>query len=219
MGKGGKRKRKGELCSDLAQADHSPLWLLLVQKFALGKLSASEVQQLADAAVKSGSTASNLESLAALGAHGNSKQNCHRDLVKKYFTNLATPAARPTPCTLQSRNAEGELVARAVEVPVYLPHEWVQSLENQDLLEAVTAGSAAIKDFWKGQADLGLLDTPFWNSFDWETELPIPWNLHGDGAPYSEVDSLKAISIRCPLSNLQVEQSQLLLAALPKHPS
>ena len=219
MGKCGKRKRKEQPCLDLSQADHSPLWLLLVQKFAVGKLSASEVQQLADAAVKSGSTASGLASLAALGAHGNSKQNCHRDLVKRHLANLVTPAARPTSCTLQSRNAEGELAARPVEVPVYLPHEWVQSLEKQDLLEAVTADSAAIKDFWKGQADLGLLDTPFWNSFDWETELPIPWNLHGDGAPYSEVDSLKAISIRCPLSNLQVEQSQLLLAALPKHPS
>ena len=212
----GKRKRQQEPGLDLSEGEHSSLWLLLMQKFSLGKLSASEVQRFAEAAIKSGCTAPDLESLAAIGAHGNSKQNCHRDLVKKYFQNLVTPTTSTTKCTLQSRNADGELAATTVEVPVLLPHEWVRSLEKQDLLEEITAHSDAIRTFWQQQADLGLLDSPFWNSFDWESELPIPWNLHGDGAPYSEVDSIKVISMRCPLSKLQVEQSQLLLAALPK---
>ena len=60
-----------------------------------------------------------------------------------------------------------------------------------------------------------MLDSSFFD-FDWENELPIPWNLHGDGAPFTEVDSLKVVSMRCPLSSLDVEHSQLMLAAVPK---
>ena len=60
-----------------------------------------------------------------------------------------------------------------------------------------------------------MLDSSFFD-FDWENELPIPWNLHGDGAPFTEVDSLKVVSVRCPLSSLDVEHSQLMLAAVPK---
>ena len=45
---------------------------------------------------------------------------------------------------------------------------------------------------------------------------PIPWLLHGDGAPFSEVDSLMVLSMRCAISHHSIKVSQLLLAALPK---
>lgn len=83
------------------------------------------------------------------------------------------------------------------------------------MLEAMTADTAALHTFWKEQEKLGGLPA-FFKSFDWETELPIPWNLHGDAAPYTEVDSLKVVSMRCPLSSRAVEHSQLCLAVLPK---
>lgn len=86
---------------------------------------------------------------------------------------------------------------------------------RSNMLEAICADTAALQAFWKQQKHLGMLDSSCFD-FDWENELPVPWNLHGDAAPFTEVDSLKVISMRCPLSSLEVEHSQLMLAALPK---
>ena len=63
----------------------SPLAILLLHKFAWGRLAASEVQQYADTAVKSGATGADLLTLQKLGGHGSSKNNCHRDLVRAFF--------------------------------------------------------------------------------------------------------------------------------------
>ena len=46
------------------------LWCLLMKKFAIGKLSAVEVQQLAAAAVKSGATSAEMRELQSLGSMG-----------------------------------------------------------------------------------------------------------------------------------------------------
>ena len=86
---------------------------------------------------------------------------------------------------------------------------------RSNMLEAICADTAALQAFWKQQKHLGMLDSSCFD-FDWENELPVPWNLHGDAAPFTEVDSLKVVSMRCPLSSLEVEHSQLMLAALPK---
>ena len=37
------------------------------------------------------------------------------------------------------------------------------------------------------------------------------------GPPYSEIDSLRVISMRCMLSDVSVQHSQLLLASVPKY--
>ena len=95
-------------------------------------------------------------------------------------------------------------------------HCFQLSCLRNGLLESVSAGQEALTAFWKKQKKLGLLDTPFWRSFRWQDELPIPWAVHGDGAPYSELDTLKVVSMRCLLTNVQVEHSQLLLACSPK---
>ena len=66
----------------------SPLAILLLHKFAWGRLAASEVQQFADTAVKSGATGDDLLTLQRLGGHGSSKNNCHRDLVRGWHQSL-----------------------------------------------------------------------------------------------------------------------------------
>ena len=58
------------------------LWLLLLQKFAIGKLSACEVQELAMAANKSGATCGFLVKLGSIGSMGQVPGNCHRDLCR-----------------------------------------------------------------------------------------------------------------------------------------
>ena len=131
MRSSGKRKAASSLDEvDAWKEEHSPLWLLLLQNFSLGKLSAADVQALANAACLSGSNATDLLGLAALGAHGNSSQNCHRDLVRKHFSNLASPLPTEVKCNLQCRNADGLLAAAALSVPVLLPHQWVQALDE-----------------------------------------------------------------------------------------
>ena len=45
---------------------------------------------------------------------------------------------------------------------------------------------------------------------------PVPWLLHGDGAPFSEIDSVTVISMRCAISGVTIKLSQLLLTCLPK---
>jgi hypothetical protein len=80
----------------------SALWLLLMSKYALGKLTALDVQQIADAAHKSGACAADLVTLAGLGARGNSPQNAQRDLERAFFKNPATPTPTLVPTTLRA---------------------------------------------------------------------------------------------------------------------
>ena len=125
-----KRRKKSDAGQGLLEEPHSPLWLLLLQKFALGKLSATEVQALASAACLSGCTARDLHGLAALGGHGNSPQNCHRDLTRLHFGALASPEPSKVTTLLSCRNADGLLGEVAQEVPLLLPHHWVQALDE-----------------------------------------------------------------------------------------
>ena len=67
---------------------HSSLAILFLHKVAWRRLAASEVQQFADTAVKSGATG---DDLLRLGGHGSSKNNCHRDLVRAFFRNMLAP--------------------------------------------------------------------------------------------------------------------------------
>ena len=118
-----KRKRMSEGTSI------SPLGLMLLQDFAAGKLSATKVQAFAHAATKSGpshqvgwlsyfmcffgigniaygsgSQSHDLDVLAAVGAYGNSDQNCHRDLMKQFFHDLRAPSPTMVECPVYVRD-------------------------------------------------------------------------------------------------------------------
>lgn len=125
MAMASKKRQKSKSGHDPLQEEHSPLWLLLLQKFALGNLSAAEVETLANAACLSGCSASDLQGLAGLGGHGNSLQN--RDFAKLLFANLASPQPSKVTTQLSCRNADGLL---GQEVPLLLPRHWVQALDE-----------------------------------------------------------------------------------------
>ncbi|CAK9083768.1 Uncharacterized protein SCF082_LOCUS39746 [Durusdinium trenchii] len=150
-----------------------PLWVLLVQKFALGTISAIELQHLADAAVKSGASTPEMLQLQGLGAMGQQSGNVHRDLLRKCFTHLQAPAPYKLTCQMAMK---------------------VDCEKNPQMTQQL----------WRS------LD------FDRPESLPIPWCLHGDGAPFTETDSIEVISFRCLLTSMPVGDSQLLLAAIPK---
>ena len=64
-------------------ADPCPLWCVLLKKFAMGKMSAVEVQEMAAAAVKSGANSAEMLELEALGSYGSKPGNCNRDMLRK----------------------------------------------------------------------------------------------------------------------------------------
>ncbi|CAE7809027.1 unnamed protein product [Symbiodinium sp. CCMP2592] len=200
---------------------HSPLFLMLVRHFALGKLSASEIQEFADCAVKSGSSAADLLKLQALGAHGESPQNCHRDISRWIFKNMCSPESTSirTPVLVRELNGEKKMMEK--DIPVNLPHAWIDQLSEHGFLETVMAPEAEIRKFWSKQLwkenPQFRQDTKYWKAIDFQAEAPIPLVLHGDAAPYSETDPTMAISMRCMVSNVSVQFSQLMLVNMPKN--
>ena len=72
------------------------LGLLLLRKFAVGKLSAIEVQEIAQAAWQSGLESPDIQELRGLGAMGHQAGNCHRDLLRKFFRGLTSPSGFKT---------------------------------------------------------------------------------------------------------------------------
>jgi hypothetical protein len=85
------------------------LWVLLLRTFGLGKLSAVEVQDMASAAVKSGLDRPEIKELQGLGAMGHQPGNAHRDMMRKYFSTLASPQPWQVKCHMMVKK-DGEQV-------------------------------------------------------------------------------------------------------------
>ena len=128
----------------------TPLAVLLLNKFAWGRLSATEVQEYADTALKSGAQGFDLECLAKIGAYGQSKNNCARDLEREFFKDLVTPARVEVECNLKVKTVDG-VQEQKKNIPVILPEAWQDKLEANSLLSQFTCGKQALKEFWKAQ--------------------------------------------------------------------
>ena len=113
------------------------LWCLLMKKFAIGELSAVEVQQLAAAAVKSGATSAEMRELQSLGSMGTCPGNCFRDMQRTYFRDLAAPAPWKITCSMVLKQ-DGERVSSTADCHLLLRHLWVLSLQEANLLESLT---------------------------------------------------------------------------------
>ena len=81
----------------------------------MGKMSAIEVQEVASAAVKSGAATAEMVELQKLGAFGQTKGNCHRDLMRKYFGKLEAPDPWKQACCLLQVKVEGQLEEKIVD--------------------------------------------------------------------------------------------------------
>ena len=73
------------------------------------------------------------------------------------------------------------------------------------------------REFWQGQ-DLKRPRFQACKGFfkNIKKEEPIPFTLHGDGAPHTEVDTLQVLSMRSILTQAPIAESQLLLFSCPK---
>jgi len=69
---------------------------VLLRKFAVGKLSATEVQEIAQAACQSGLKSPDIQVMRGLGSMERQAGNCHRDLMRKFFRELKSPSGCST---------------------------------------------------------------------------------------------------------------------------
>ena len=134
--------------------------------------------------------------------------------TRQCFADLEAPKALLFPCPI-SRKEEGQRIEVMGTMEFLPPHSWVLALEQGGLLQELTCNDKDLKIFWESQEDSPQMSRKLWSGLDWN-HLPIPYVLHGDGAPFTEVDSLQVISFRCLLTKRAISESQLMIAAWPK---
>ena len=174
------------------------LGLLLLRKFAVGKLSAIEVQEIAQAAWQSGLESPDIQELRGLGAMGHQAGNCHRDLLRKFCRGLTSPSGFKTKVEMMKKEEKNLHVAEELEASLLLPHEWILHLQESDLLGKMSCTNEELVCFWKSQLSSPQMSPDLKEMIkgSMPSQLPIPWLLHGDGAPFTEVDSIQVLSFR-----------------------
>ena len=145
-----RRKRKAENSPERLSLE-TPLTVSLLKRWSLGELSAQAVQELADAALRSGchrlgtvefylklltckkqayglklspGTAPDLQELGRLGACGNAPGNIQRDMIRRFFGDVVVPQ----PQLVATVAKVGGSLEQPVEIPVLLPDHWVEML-------------------------------------------------------------------------------------------
>ena len=189
-------------------AEPCALWVLLLRKFALGKLSAIEVQELAATAVKSGLDGKEIRELQSLGAMGHQPGNAHRDMLRKHFSMLASPEPWQVKCDLVLKE-DGKPVEKELGTAVMLPHLWVLCAQENELLHSITCTNEELAVFWRSQMKSPQMTQELRRMIEASEprQLPIPYVLHGDGAPFAEVGSVQVLSFRCLLARRSVSES------------
>ena len=127
------------------ESGHSPLWALLMKKFADGLMSATEVQQIFMAAVQSGASAHDLQQLASLAASGNISGNAQRDLMRTVFHNVLAPEPYEITTPLLTSQSIQDMPFH-----VLLPHDWISAIANKELLQTLLVIDG-IQEFWAQQ--------------------------------------------------------------------
>ena len=88
----------------------SPLAVLLLKRWSVGDIPAVLIQEIADAAVKSGCKEPYVLVLQSLGSNGQQPGNIHRDLKIKFFKNMVAP--EPTLCRQPSSKRPAMVLTR-----------------------------------------------------------------------------------------------------------
>ena len=102
---GRKRKTEDQASSSSSREirPESPLAVALLRLWCWGALSAKIVQELSQAAVKSGCTQADLVGLASLGGHGVNPNHTNHQLVSTVFKDMAAPEPTRTRQARKSR--------------------------------------------------------------------------------------------------------------------
>lgn len=158
--------------------------------------------------------ADDVNKLAAIGSHGNHPGNFHRDLLRLVGA-PKVPEVYTVACPMTVKSDDGRYKQEMVDVNLLLPHEWFAALSSLDLLSHIV-GSHRTPSFWADQhaQDPKIVGHPMLLQSGWRNSF-VPLQLHGDGAPYQKRDSASILSFRSMLSDLHIESSMFLIAAIP----
>jgi len=120
---------------------------------------------------------------------------------------------------LATRDKNGTVVAKEMDCHIFLPHDWISTLDKVSMLSYIMNTQDCSK-FWSEQSLDGNpqfeQNLSFWESWNVRESTPIPLVLHGDAAPHSNFDSVQVLSMKSLLSRLPTNVGQLLLVSLPK---
>ena len=127
----------------------SPLAVLLLKRWSVGDIPAVLIQEIADAAVKSGCKEPDVLVLQSLGSNGQQPGNIHRDLKIKFFKNMVAPEPHFVQTTIKQKTSHGADKELPGQVPVLLPHQWVPALLENNFEDVL--GMEGVPKFWKEQ--------------------------------------------------------------------
>ena len=193
-------ERKKRKCDDSQglQEGHN-LSKKLLHLWSLGKLSATGLQELAQASVSDGLQSQDIMELCGLGSFGAYPNNCHRDLLrllKNKLKNSRHGGLKESPTfsiqvpALASKEENPSTMATCHMV---LPHLFVwQLFQSYPQLAPSLFGVQKLKAFWSGLKP----DDPRlwgWGLKESQKAKTIPLWLHGDGVEFS-TDTLLTFS-------------------------
>ena len=165
----------------------------LLELWGYGRLSATGVQRLAEAAVMDGMRDEALVLLASTGTFGSHPGNINRDLRRVYLRDLQLPALYDVPVAYISLKEDNPFLES--KASCLLPHEVLHKLSHFYPMEYERMfGIASCQEFW-GQCredDPRFYQSPVMERADWMSCF-VPLWVHGDGVQFQTNDSLLTI--------------------------
>ena len=177
------------------------------------------MQELAYDARLSGLLDDELDALASIASYGQTNK-AHRDLSRRYCTDLSTP--QPLVLQIPAVDPKGDHSRSIlVETTIFLPSQWLVALQDDQLEYEFSAlfGIDRLQEFWSHQSNT---NDPKWKEHSKLFSQPpsnikaIPILLHGDGARFENRDSLMTISFIGVLKEGSTLETNVILAAWPK---
>ena len=162
-----------------------PLTKTLKQKWASGKMSSKDIQEMAASAEWSG--AEGVSAMSTAGASGAHPQNMQRSLLNFF----GKPACAPDFTWVRLPTSNGDIAH-----PVLLPHEFFSSLFHhgkQVWDKDIRGPDGLVSEFWRAIADSEIVANHPGLSLK-HIGKTIPIGLHGDAGSFSFQDSLLVLS-------------------------
>ena len=208
--KGGIKRRleAAETQGSSSSTKKVPFTERVIQKWASGKMSASEVQAAAMDAMAQG--ARDLDKLSSMGSAGDHPQNCLRALKNL----LGLPKGAPDVTWVEIPTSRG---AKTLH-PFLMPHDFFASYfqgQQAKWASALAGPQDAAKEFWKSMRDTDFVQRhPFLPEGLWEQTIPL--GMHGDGASFSKQDSSYVFSWNSLIGAGQTMQKRFVATVIRK---
>ena len=197
----------------LEEGRESNLATALLSLWAHGHLSATQIRNLAHAAILDGSQHPELSDLAKAGNFGNAPGNIHRDISCRFVKNLCAPEpADVQAACIDPKSGKKELI----QASIFLPHMMFTELSQLPNFHEIFP-LEKVQQFWADveRSKDPRLDQHPCKSRRWR-KLTVPVWLHGDGVEYAVKDSLMCWSWGPLMTNFCKLESKFLIACFPK---